>query len=405
MVLSLSTSWSINASMNRLDDLQLQKQADLARFMETGYASFSLRRHLELGNLHHKALNNEIKQSALEALSLQAIFDQVDNDLGRYSSKKQVLNDVATYLSERVCPDYPEWTKLAFKLSTAREKGCLGRNPDGKLLCAWDTKANSALLCPFDSNTETKRLIERYLPPVRQHLKKHNSRIYYVVFSCPNFRPGQLEKGKRQTFKNLSNLLRKKSMSMIQGAIARQEDPLSKGREWNVHLNAFLLTDGDLSPGLLRKQWSEYYGQDVQVYIKRLSGTGHQMEEAFLEAFKYSAQLVPNKSISKFKSRASGAPAFTDYSSHEAHEWLTANKGFRRTRSYGCLYKIPPRPASDSVTPETEWIGVIQYKTNGYEVNYCTSLRGDLIQADNSTTPPPSSPQIRPTPPPNIQRN
>ncbi|NVK21809.1 MAG: hypothetical protein HWD86_04780 [Kangiellaceae bacterium] len=385
--------------MNSIELAKHKRQQEYAQFMETGKATFSLRRHFEQQALEEQALTNTFKAAVGNHELLQNVYEQVDKDLNRYSAKKQVLNDVSTYLSERVCPDYPEYTKLAFKLATAREKGCLGRNPDGKLVCAWDNKANSSLLCPFDSNTETKRLIDRYLPPVTSYLKRWNTRIYYVVLSCPHFEQGDLEKGKRLMFKNFANLLRKAPMSMVQGALARQEDPLSVGRKWNVHLNAFLLTHGDMPPALIRKQWSDYYGQDVQVYVKRINGNLNQMQDAFLEAFKYSAQLVPNKSIAKSKNRNSCAPAFVDYEPQEAHEWLSANKGFRRTRSYGLLYKIPPRATDEAIGQQTEWIGVIRYKTNGYEINYCAGFRGDLIQANNSTNHQSNSEHYPPAPP------
>ena len=60
-------------------------------------------------------------------------------------------------------------------------------------------------------------------------------------------------------------------------------------------------------------------------------------------------------------------------------EWWEAQQGFRRTRTYGRLYRIPKLDADKLDLRDVQWLGKVFFDGDYYRV--------DLILEDNSTTP------------------
>ncbi len=77
-----------------------------------------------------------------------------------------------------------------------------------------------------------------------------------------------------------------------------------------------------------------------------------------------------------------GPPAMCDWTGAELLEWLTAFRGFRRTRTYRALYRLA-KPAKDDLAGYL-WVGKGTYEATGFRV-----WLGPLfsIPGDKSTTP------------------
>ncbi len=223
---------------------------------------------------------------------------------------------------------------------------------------------------------------------------KRGGRVYKIWPTLPNYPGGRLREGKRHIFKRFRDKVvraqrGKKNRFGHVGSLMIQEDPLSKDRDWNVHLNGILLTDSWLSYRELREAW----GCNIEMrQHSRFDEKG--MRDLFNEMVKYAVRPVAEKSGSKHHT---DAPALTSWSPAEALEWYQANHGFRRTRAYGSLHGIgkPDRP---NVTPRC-WLGRVDWQPDGYRVtwrehNLAYLARGmldisrrdlDLIRGDKST--------------------
>jgi len=85
----------------------------------------------------------------------------------------------------------------------------------------------------------------------------------------------------------------------------------------------------------------------------------------------------------------------TQWSFDQFHEWFVAGKGFRRSRTYGCLNGQSKEyieiPADKGVALEDViWVGTIHHDGTAYEVKLKKRIEAykdvDLIQADNFAT-------------------
>lgn len=252
--------------------------------------------------------------------------------------------------------------ELADDLEHCRRAGAVGLKPDGGTMIAWETKCGQVHLCPDESREETQRLTEFYLPALMDWAKaKPTHRLFYAVFTDHNFRPGQLAAGKKYLFDKFSEwrtyrphacpvsfvkngygmfeAVRSRRQYMdapfkLEGALVIQEDPLSANGDWNVHLNAFLMVDGQFDYKVARELWGG------NVHFQEINGEPGAIRRALLEAIKYSARIVPEKSASKSESAASEAPAMTEWPHLRWLEWWQSQGGFRRVRSYGELYAL-----------------------------------------------------------------
>lgn len=383
------------------NEQQLKNERYWNEFIEDGRKSFSVAQHIEkLARESEAIFSGQAVIATRTHEQREAIKLAINEDAEKGSVKKQAENQVADYIEQRVVPmtegkEKLKFQKLAFAMHECRTKGCIGLRADNTHVIAWDSKCNCGLLCPFESNTETKRLIDKYVPAVTKWLEGgRNRRLFYAVATTPNLPAGQLHEGKRQVFKNWSKLLKRKSMRNVKGALVRQEDPLSAKDDWNIHLNCILLVEGEFNYAQVRKDWG--YNIDFQP----MRGSIPETVKTFKEVLKYSVQLVSDKSTQKASSGKSHAPALTEWPVDRFLEWFDANGRFRRTRSYGELFRVDT-PDTDA-EQQIDWIGQISLEGNDYSVRL-PFLEVDSTQANNSTFNNYQREQIRPTPPPDIQ--
>ncbi len=242
------------------------------------------------------------------------------------------------------------------RLSSCRMSGTVGII-EGRPVMAWDYKCGLVRLCPDESREETQRLTDFYLPSMLDFVNESPmNRVFYSVFTLHNFRPGNLKAGKKYLFERFKEWMtetysycpaiqrhgcyiptRKKTEKVwpqIKGAFVVQEDPLSASGDWNIHLNVFLFVKGEFSYKAVRESWG------ANIHLKELGRDELSLRSALLEAIKYSAQTVPDKSDRKAADGATAAPAMTEWPHDRWVEWWDANQGFRRTRAYGCLYAL-----------------------------------------------------------------
>ncbi len=289
--------------------------------------------------------------------------------------------------------------RLAIKMYSCRTAGMFGIGTHGKPVIAWDSKCSQAKLCPDESRHEAQRLFDRYADAIDQHQKK-GGRVYKVWPTLPNYPLGRLREGKRHIFKRWRDRIvraqknKQKKFPHV-GSLMIQEDPQGAGGDWNVHLNGILLTDGWLNYAELREAW----GCNIEIRQHKLRSKAEHRErdlrELFNEMVKYSVRTVPEKSGSKHSSEA---PAFIDWTPAAALEWYQANLRFRRSRSYGSLFRIG-KPDREPVMPLV-FFGSLEWQPTGYRVTWrrhnlahlvkgmLTWDRGtlDLIRGNNSTS-------------------
>lgn len=304
----------------------------------------------------------------VDPYQLASIEIDLLDQLPAYSARREAEQELAVYV-DRVASETlsPDLYQVAQSLHDCRQTGAVGIKPDGGMMIAWDQKCGHVRLCPDESREETQRLAEWYLPPLVEFKKADpRNRIFYAVFTDHNFRPGQLRAGKKYLFEKFKNWMqparpmcrvmfengpacavprRPKGEQPItlkadatpwdlRGALVIQEDPLSAAGDWNVHLNAFLLVHGRFDYAAARAEWG------ANVHFQEIDGTPESVRGALLEAIKYSARIVPEKSQDKAEAGESAAPAMTEWPADRWLEWWRAGQRFRRVRSYGCLYGL-----------------------------------------------------------------
>jgi hypothetical protein len=252
----------------------------------------------------------------------------------------------------------------AIKMFQCRTAGNFGMGPQGRPVIAWESKCGCSKLCPDEARHEGQRLFDRYASVMAEH-EKHGGRVYKMWLTLPNYPGARLAEGQRYIFKRFRDRMirpvsKGKNKFGIDGALAILEAPLSKDREWNVHLNVVLLTKGWISYAKLRDAW----GWNLEVrHHRRFDEKG--MHALFNEMVKYSVRTVTEKSGSKHHSEA---PAFIDWTPAEILEWFEANQNFRRTRAYGCLHGIgkPDRPENRPA----RWLGMLTWHPDGYRITW-----------------------------------
>ncbi len=268
----------------------------------------------------------------------------------------------------------PTLLEIASSLKNCRQSGTIGLLPGGKHIVAWDHKCGQVRLCPDESREETQRLTEWYLPALMDFSAAHNAqRIFYLVPTLHNYRSGDLARGKRELIERWKEFVdmpaycpitytetaregmykrkiaaRKNwpKLLNIRGSLVIQEDPLSAGGKWNVHLNCFVCIHGAFDFSLARLAWG------ANIHMARIKGDAATLRESLLEAIKYSALIVPSKSAEKLAARSTLAPAMVEWPPEKWVEWWKAQSGFRRVRSYGCLYGLYERRWNALVLPE-----------------------------------------------------
>ena len=302
---------------------------------------------------------------------MEVVCFDLDKSLGDYEKRRAAEQELAEYIKTVAdSTDSYDVLKLhdvADKLMNCRTSGTVGLKPDGGHVVAWDSKCSMVRLCPDESREETQRLAERYVPAIREWLEGgKRRRAYYLVFTDHNYRVGTLAKSKKYMQGRVRDFIKDKKNKNIKGAFTCQEDPLSASGDWNVHVNVILLVEGSFDYADAREQWG------ANLHIQQIDPDN--LVKSVLELVKYSAQIVPTKS--EGKRHKTDAPAMTEWPHDLWVEWWTAQKRFRRVRSYGCLYRIPkPEPELKSLE-DVIWVGSVKMDDSG-------SFKVDLIQGYN----------------------
>lgn len=363
----------------------------------------------------------------------QKIREQIEAQSMDRARRREAEKELADYI-EQVAAAHPtdasfmKLREIVIRMRNCRQHGTIGVKPGGGHVVVWDDKCDLVRLCPDESREETKRMADRYVPEILrwQREKPGIRRIYSAVLTDHNYRPGQLEAGKRHLFERFKSEIlqakyqacpvefhripprartgstfeavrpdRRRTMPkfpQIQGAMVVQEDPLSSRGDWNVHLNVLLLVEGPFSYQELRQEW----GRDL--HVQQLRGDEDELRASVVECVKYAAQAVPTKSAEKKAEGATEAPAMVEWPYVRWIEWWRAQQGFRRSRTYGVLHGVPDAPTVPM--EDVEWIGTIQYDGSCYRASVVPprqSERVTSIPGDNSGS---SGPPPGPEPPP-----
>lgn len=312
-----------------------------------------------------------------------SLYDEVVSKGEAYKARADARRRLADYIEDRVLPTHCDFKLMqaAEKLRAARQTGTYGRRPDGSLVTIWDDKSGLSKLDPDEAREESQRLAERYGTHVCK-LAQEGRGLHYLVLTIPNVKPGELAAAQKNLFKKWVNFKRiqcnkEKAFSEIVGDLAIMESPLAADGKWNVHLNVLLITQRPFHDGLyerIRREWR------FNAFMRPVKGDAGEIARTFNELLKYCARTVPEKSESK---HATEAPAMIEWPAERFVEWYEAQHGFRRTRTYGCLYgsKVPkPEPQSlDGVV----WLGSMTLAPDFFRVEVPLV---SLIPGDKSTT-------------------
>lgn len=325
------------------------------------------------------------------------VYDELIAKADAYKKRSSARKKLAGYMFDVVLPEHYDLLIFlaAQKLLAARQTGTYGRHEDGKLVTIWDDKSGLSKLDPDEAREESQRLAERYGSHMLL-LAKQGRGLHYLVMTIPNVEPGGLAKAQRDIFRKWVNFKRIQKnkhqvFSEIVGDIAILEAPLAADGRWNVHLNVMLITEQPYQDGLyekIRREWK------FNCHMRPVKGDPGEIARAFNELLKYSARTVPEKSNDKASRHKSDAPAMTEWPASRFVEWFEAQQGFKRTRTYGCLYgkKVPkPEPRSlDDVT----WLGGIVLAPDFFRaqvplVNLIPGDKSTTKSRDNQATGPP----------------
>ena len=317
----------------------------------------NLQRHLEASRF--KVTDPE------EARQVEAIRAQLESDLPAMNRRKEMERELADYIEREAAPFGPirfrsagqdraeDLYDLAVKLRDCRKEGPIGLKPGGGFIRVYDDKCSDVKLCPHESRQETQRLMQRYIPAVREWKQAHRGNAFqFAVFTLPNYEPGDLAAGKKDIMDRFAKLRERKCMENVAGGLVIQEDPLSARGDWNVHLNVILLVDGHFDWAAVREAWGgniHFEGEDglrsktrQKLHQRGQDAAGMDdldvLTHAFMELAKYAGAPASSKSAQKADDGQSAAPAMTDWPAELWREWRTANKAFRRTRGFGVLH-------------------------------------------------------------------
>lgn len=372
------------------DSFTRAQNAALSRFVHLNQDKNTLPHYLS-GFIDNEGRRVEMKTDPASIdLPGEEIRDLMEEGMDNATNRRLMELALADYISgiEPVADfQKAERDTLVEKMRMCRLQGVAGLKPDGGKITMWDFKCNLGKLCPDEAHSERKRVSSHYAGDiVRWSKRRERRRLQKWVLSPPNVEPGQLKEEKQAAIERMKDFLlgdvqacpvqwrkrsdrvlwddgscryatirsrksRMKRFPSIKGMLMSQEDPLSKHHNWNVHLNLLLLIDGRLDWKEVRSEW----GADAK--FQTISKTDDDVVAQIGEMIKYAAEIVGVKSEEKYASGATEAPPMTVWPHELWIEWWTANKGFRRTRSYGVLYVLEKTHWNDaSKGVRMEWM-------------------------------------------------
>lgn len=361
-----------------------RERRDFYRWLETDESN-------ELGATFTNSNTGEVQSYAHWAPTALEAHEQLELALPGLSLRHAIRRALAEALEQRVLPlCNGKWVhNYIDRLRRARWHGMWGySHAQGKAVVFWDEKAGLSRLCPDDAREEAQRLSRKVLGPL-EGLQADGHALHYCVFTSPNAAPGQLRQEMVRLCKRLrSRILKKKYpdgspvFPEIKGALCVLEAPLGSSRDWNVHLNVILVVKGYLCYKKLRSHW--YWNVEANPLAV---GPGV-VKGALTELIKYAVAATVSKSAEKAAQAATlrdgtprvPPPPMLEWTGAELLEWLRAMRGFRRTRTYGCLYKLPKPKAED--LGQITWLGPVAHDGNRYRLS---STLLESITEDKST--------------------
>ena len=381
-----STSGRSTLDANQLVNLDAVGSEPYYTFPDAGETDYVFAFHQAKDNARRFESQQETAREEMREKHLA--FGDDDDDagaLGRFHAHRVAEQLFSSYLMRTIVPacrdlgDYDmadEQMRQALKHQQCRTSGFFGINDGGNVIVAWDTKCSSSKYCPDEATKAAKQFRERYEPEIKRR-RELGYQIYKVWPTLPNYPGGRLAEGQRHIFKRFRDkLIRPKINGRnkfgIRGALVIGESPLSKNRDWNVHLNAILIVDDRLDYKAVREQW----GCNIEMRKhKDFSDSG--MHGLFSEMVKYSTQAIPSKSNDE--KHRHNAPAVIEWTPAEYLEFYRANKGHRRARAYGCLHGIG-KPEREVSYPDT-WLGRLMHRPDGYSIVWRKHDLHDVLKA------------------------
>jgi len=363
----------------------------VARDRQDFYRWLQTEESVEFGSVFTDQQTGETHSYAAWAPTALEAQEQLELDLPGYSKHHWIRRQLAEALEQRVLPlCNGVWVHNYIKrLRAARWSGAYGYSlAKGKAVMYWDEKAGLSRLCPDDAREEAQRLARKLLGPL-EALQEDGHALHYCVFTTPNTAAGGLRRemiGICRRFRN--SILKAKYADgslifpEIKGALCTLEAPLGSARDWNVHLNVVLVVKGHLDYEKLRRRWH------WNVHVRKLAQGPGVVRGALAELIKYAVAATVAKSAEKAAAGDGGGggdekrippPPMLEWTGAELLEWLRAMRGFRRTRTYGCLFRLKKPKAED--LGQIIWLGRVDYAGGRYRLS---STLLDSIPEDKS---------------------
>jgi hypothetical protein len=351
---------------------------DVTRERKEYYRGLQVEESTQLGAIFRNQASGEVESYAHWAPTALEAHEQLELALPGLSLRHAIRKALADALEQRVLPlCNGKWVhNYIDRLRRARWHGMWGYSvAKGKSVVFWDDKAGLSRLCPDDAREESQRLSRKVLEPL-EALQADGYALHYCVFTSPNAAPGGLRKEMVRICKALRNLILKAKHAdgspvfpEIKGALCVLEAPLGSHRDWNVHLNVILVVKGYLDYKKLRAKWF------MNVEAKPLAQGPGVVKGALCELIKYAAAATVTKSAEKAAQAATlrdgtprePPPPMLEWTGSELLEWLRAMRGFRRTRTYGCLFRLPKPKAED--LGQVIWLGPVSHDGSRYRVS------------------------------------
>src|SRR5882672_627883 len=305
-----------------------------------------------------------------------AIADYLDHDVYPYAYRVDGFEQAKPYLL------------LSQKLRDARPIGAYGVDVDDEELRErWANRAGLVKLCPDDARAESQRSSKLYGQRIAE-LDAQGYVLRSAVFTLPNVPQWHLGAGMDSIFDRFKQTIlyarvdgrvarsirdTKRRFPDLVGAWACLEAPLSglyyddRSNAWNVHLNLLLVSKPSAGP----------YGRPDYAPLNEAWGAGIRwrtipqgnrdaMRHAILELVKYPLQTVASKSAKdrprKFAAdgrELTPAPPMIEWPAEFFCEWWRAHKGFRRTRSWGLLYRGALPDVGERNLERVDWLGTV----------------------------------------------
>jgi len=330
----------------------------------------------QFGAVFKNQHSGEVESYARWAPSACEAEEQLELKLPGYSKHHWIRHQLADALEKRVLPICgAKWVhNYVDRLRRARWEGAYGYSiAKGKAVMFWDDKAGLSRLCPDDAREESQRLSRKVLGPL-EALQGDGHALHYLVLTTPNAVAGTLRREMASICRRFRNsILRAKHADgsllfpEIKGALCVLEAPLGAQRDWNVHLNVILVVKGYLDYEKLRRRWH------WNLHARKLPQGPGVIRGALMELIKYAVAATVAKSAEKAAQESDPdpgdrppAPPMLEWNGDELLEWLKAMRGFRRSRTYGCLFRLKRPPKED--LGQIIWLGRVNYEGGRYRL-------------------------------------